>query len=84
MRALEILAAIGLDPASGAGHLSGARTPAAAGRLAVIHNRSHRIEAPSPGIPRRRFLTGRAAADLRWFTAPDTEMTDQNWADPMG
>jgi glycogen operon protein len=36
-----------------------------------------------PVFRRRRFLTGRAAADLRWFTASDTEMTDQNWADPM-
>ena len=36
-----------------------------------------------PVFRRRRFLTGRAAADLRWFTVSATEMTDQNWADPM-
>jgi isoamylase len=32
---------------------------------------------------RRRFLTGPAAADLRWFTVSGTEMTNLNWADPM-
>jgi isoamylase len=31
---------------------------------------------------RRRFLTGAAAADLRWFTPSGAEMTPQNWADP--
>ena len=31
---------------------------------------------------RRRFLTGPAAADLRWFTPAGTEMSDQNWTDP--
>jgi isoamylase len=36
-----------------------------------------------PVFRRRRFLTGPAAADLRWFTAPGTEMTDQNWSDPL-
>jgi isoamylase len=36
-----------------------------------------------PVFRRRRFLTGAAAADLRWFTPSGTEMTDQNWADPM-
>ena len=36
-----------------------------------------------PVFRRRRFLTGRAAADLRWFTVSGTEMTDQNWADPL-
>ena len=36
-----------------------------------------------PVFRRRRFLTGPAAADLRWFTPAGTEMTDQNWSDPM-
>ena len=36
-----------------------------------------------PVFRRRRFLTGPAAADLRWFTVSGTEMTDQNWADPV-
>ena len=31
---------------------------------------------------RRRFLTGAAAADLRWFTPSGAEMTPQDWADP--
>ena len=35
-----------------------------------------------PAFRRRRFLTGPAAAGLRWFTPAGTEMTDQNWADP--
>jgi isoamylase len=35
-----------------------------------------------PVFRRRRYLTGPAAADLRWFTPSGTEMTDQNWADP--
>ena len=35
-----------------------------------------------PVFRRRRFLTGAAAADLRWFTPSGAEMTDQNWADP--
>jgi len=36
-----------------------------------------------PVFRRRRFLTGAAAADLRWFTVSGTEMTDQNWSDPL-
>jgi glycogen operon protein len=36
-----------------------------------------------PVFRRRRFLTGAAAADLRWFTDSGTEMTDQNWSDPL-
>jgi glycogen operon protein len=36
-----------------------------------------------PVFRRRRFLTGPAAADLRWFTVSGTEMTDRNWADPV-
>jgi isoamylase len=31
---------------------------------------------------RRRYLTGKDAADLRWFTPSGTEMTTENWADP--
>ncbi|OBJ44572.1 glycogen debranching protein GlgX [Mycobacterium colombiense] len=34
-----------------------------------------------PVFRRRRFLIGPAAADLRWFTPPGAEMTDQNWSD---
>jgi len=36
-----------------------------------------------PVFRRRRFATGPAAADLRWFTVSGTEMTDENWADPV-
>jgi len=32
-------------------------------------------------LRRRRFLTGAAAADLRWFTPSGTAMTDTDWAD---
>jgi isoamylase len=35
-----------------------------------------------PVFRRRRFLTGPAAADVRWFTPSGAEMTPQNWADP--
>ena len=35
-----------------------------------------------PVFRRRRFLTGAAAADLRWFTPSGTDMTPQDWADP--
>jgi isoamylase len=35
-----------------------------------------------PVFRRRRFLTGPAAADLRWFAPSGVEMTPQNWADP--
>jgi glycogen operon protein len=35
-----------------------------------------------PVFRRRRFVTGPAAADLRWFTPTGTEMNDQNWNDP--
>ena len=35
-----------------------------------------------PVFRRRRFLTGPAAADLRWFTPSGAEMTPQDWADP--
>jgi glycogen operon protein len=31
---------------------------------------------------RRRYLTGKDAADLRWFTPSGTAMTAENWADP--
>ncbi len=36
-----------------------------------------------PVFRRRRYLTGPAAADLCWFTVSGTEMTDQDWADPV-
>ncbi|HEX7426821.1 MAG TPA: hypothetical protein VF328_07610, partial [Mycobacterium sp.] len=36
-----------------------------------------------PVFRRRRFATGPAAADLRWFTGSGTEMTNENWADPV-
>ena len=35
-----------------------------------------------PVFRRRRFLTGAAAADLRWFTPSGSEMTPADWADP--
>jgi isoamylase len=35
-----------------------------------------------PVFRRRRFLTGAAAADLRWFTPSGDVMTPQDWADP--
>ena len=36
-----------------------------------------------PVFRRRRFLTGPAAADVRWFTPSGAEMTPQDWADPV-
>jgi glycogen operon protein len=36
-----------------------------------------------PVFRRRRFLTGAAAADLRWFTPSGAAMTPQDWADPL-
>jgi glycogen operon protein len=35
-----------------------------------------------PVFRRRRYATGSAAADLRWFTPAGTEMAQANWADP--
>jgi glycogen operon protein len=35
-----------------------------------------------PVFRRRRFLTGAAAADLRWFTPSGDVMTPQDWEDP--
>jgi isoamylase len=32
---------------------------------------------------RRRYLTGKDAADLRWFTPSGTGMTAEDWADPL-
>jgi glycogen operon protein len=32
---------------------------------------------------RRRYLTGKDAADLRWFTPAGAEMTSADWADPL-
>jgi len=36
----------------------------------------------APVFRRRRYSTGKEAADLRWFTPSGTEMTAENWADP--
>jgi isoamylase len=36
-----------------------------------------------PVFRRRRFLTGAAAADLRWFTPSGADMTPEDWADPI-
>ncbi|MBV8346154.1 MAG: glycogen debranching protein GlgX [Mycolicibacterium sp.] len=36
-----------------------------------------------PVFRRRRYLTGPAAEDLRWFTPAGMAMTEQNWADPL-
>jgi len=36
-----------------------------------------------PVFRRRRFLTGAAAADLRWFTPTGADMTPQDWSDPL-
>ena len=35
-----------------------------------------------PVFRRRRYLTGKDATDLRWFTPAGMEMNDENWADP--
>jgi glycogen operon protein len=35
-----------------------------------------------PAFRRQRFLTGADAADLGWYCAAGTAMTDQQWADP--
>jgi isoamylase len=35
-----------------------------------------------PVFRRRRYSTGKAAADLRWFTPTGTEMAPENWTDP--
>jgi isoamylase len=32
---------------------------------------------------RRRYLTGKDAADLRWFTPAGAEMTSADWVDPL-
>ncbi|MGO9350995.1 MAG: hypothetical protein ACLP3C_09300 [Mycobacterium sp.] len=36
-----------------------------------------------PIFRRRRFLSGPAAADLRWLTPSGCAMTEQNWTDPF-
>jgi len=36
-----------------------------------------------PVFRRRRYSTGKAAADLRWFTPSGAEMAAENWADPV-
>jgi isoamylase len=35
-----------------------------------------------PVFRRQRFLTGAETADLGWYSAAGTEVTDQQWADP--
>jgi isoamylase len=42
----------------------------------IALRRRHRV------FRRRRYLTGKDAADLRWFTTSGTEMTTENWNDP--
>jgi glycogen operon protein len=43
----------------------------------VALRRRHRV------FRRRRYLTGKDAADLRWFTPTGAEMTSADWADPQ-
>jgi isoamylase len=43
----------------------------------VALRRNHRA------FRRRRYLTGKDAADLRWFTPAGVEMTSADWADPL-
>jgi isoamylase len=40
-----------------------------------------RLRRAHPVLRRRRFLTGAAAADLRWFTPAGSAMSDADWAD---
>jgi glycogen operon protein len=35
-----------------------------------------------PAFRRRRYYTGKAASDLRWFTTSGAEMTAEEWSDP--
>jgi isoamylase len=35
-----------------------------------------------PAFRRRRYLTGKAASDLRWFTSSGAEMTAEDWSNP--
>ena len=35
-----------------------------------------------PVLRRRRFMTGAAADEVRWFTPNGTAMTDRDWSDP--
>jgi isoamylase len=35
-----------------------------------------------PAFRRRRYLTGKAASDLRWFTPSGAEMTAEDWSNP--
>jgi pullulanase/glycogen debranching enzyme len=36
----------------------------------------------APGVEGRRYYTGKAASDLRWFTTSGAEMTAEEWSDP--
>ncbi len=36
-----------------------------------------------PVFRRRRYLTGKESADLRWFTPAGVQMTAEDWADPI-
>jgi glycogen operon protein len=35
-----------------------------------------------PAFRRRRYRTGKAASDLRWFTSSGAEMTAEDWSNP--
>jgi glycogen operon protein len=43
----------------------------------IALRRKHRV------FRRRRYLTGKDATDLRWFTPAGAEMTSADWADPL-
>jgi isoamylase len=43
----------------------------------IALRRKHRV------FRRRRYLTGKDAADLRWFTPTGAQMTSADWADPL-
>ncbi len=40
------------------------------------------LRARHPVLRRRRFMTGAAADEVRWFTPNGTVMTDRDWSDP--
>jgi isoamylase len=43
----------------------------------IALRRKHRV------FRRRRYLTGKDAVDLRWFTPTGAQMTSADWADPL-